>query len=55
MVVWTERRSHVLALESTGLADHRNVEVKEGESEGNRDGELWMRHREGWFGWTMPF
>lgn len=36
------------------LAD-RNVEVKEGESEGNRDGESWMRHREGWIDWTMAF
>lgn len=60
-VVWMERRSkptvrsHVLELDLTGLADDRNVEEKEGESEGNRDGEPWMRQREGWFGWAMPF
>lgn len=60
MMVWMERsqsalRSQVLEFDSTGLADDINVEVKEGESEGNRGGESWMRHREGWFGWTMPF
>lgn len=32
-------RSHALELESRGLADDTNVEVKEGESEGSRDRE----------------